>query len=250
MANKKVNEDVYPVASLVITKEKFTELLPAQIEKGNDLLAINVPIATYNDPYMGYARRPVDNMEYDEAAKNDFFAKFNRWHDRNKEIYRSSFAVANNVYFHEYETQIWNHFFTDDIIKSYKEDIGRLINQMQTDIERIDLIKCDVQEETAIMAEPKKLSQEIFIVHGHNEEMKQAVARVVSKLGLTPIILHEQANGGKTISNTVPSVALRFSISNVGGRYFVVCLQKTNLSFYNYLIIDTTTGKIFAEPAD
>ncbi len=59
-----------------------------------------------------------------------------------------------------------------------------------------------------------------------------------------------EANGGKTISNTVPSMALRFSISNVGGRYFVVCLQKTNLSFYNYLIIDTTTGKIFAEPAD
>lgn len=203
MANKKVNEDVYPVASLVITKEKFTELLTAQIEKGNDSLAINVPIATYNDPYMGYARRPVDNMEYDEAAKNDFFAKFNRWHDRNKEIYRSSFAVANNVYFHEYETQIWNHFFSDDIIKSYKEDIGRLINQMQTDIERIDLIKCDVQEETAIMAEPKKLSQEIFIVHGHNEEMKQAVARVVSKLGLIPIILHEQANGGKTIIEKV-----------------------------------------------
>jgi len=43
--------------------------------------------------------------------------------------------------------------------------------------------------------DPKK----VFIVHGHNEEMKQSVARIITKLGLTPIILHEQPNGGKTI---------------------------------------------------
>ena len=42
-------------------------------------------------------------------------------------------------------------------------------------------------------------SKRVFIVHGHNELMKQHVARVVSELGLKPIILHEQANGGKTI---------------------------------------------------
>lgn len=199
MTKKKVEEVVYPVAPLVIAKEKFTELLTSQIEKGKELLEINVPIASFNDPYMGYARRPVESMEYDEASKNEFIAKFNRWHERNKEIYRSSFAVANNVYFHEYESQIWNHIYIDDIVKIYKEDIGRLMNQMQTDIERVDLMKCDIQEAAAIMVAPEKLSQEIFIVHGHNEEMKQTVARVVSQLGLTPIILHEQPNGGKTI---------------------------------------------------
>jgi predicted nucleotide-binding protein len=39
----------------------------------------------------------------------------------------------------------------------------------------------------------------IFVVHGHDEEMKQAVARAISSLGLEPIILHEQPNEGKTI---------------------------------------------------
>ena len=39
----------------------------------------------------------------------------------------------------------------------------------------------------------------VFIVHGHNEEMKQSVARTIDKLDLNPIILHEQANKGKTI---------------------------------------------------
>jgi len=199
MAKKKVEEVVYQVAPLVIAKEKFTELLTAQIEKGNELLAINVPVATLNGPYTRYAWRSDESIEFDETSKNEFLNKFNRWHERNKEIYRSSFAVANNVYFHEYESQIRDHFYIDDIIKVYKEDIGRLKNQMQTDIERVDLMKCDVQKDATKSIEPKKLSQEIFIVHGHNEEMKQTVARVVSQLGLSPIILHEQPNGGRTI---------------------------------------------------
>ena len=45
----------------------------------------------------------------------------------------------------------------------------------------------------------EELSNRVFIVHGHNEEMKQYVARTVSELGLKPIILHERPNMGKTI---------------------------------------------------
>ncbi|MBL7935881.1 MAG: nucleotide-binding protein [Bacteroidia bacterium] len=44
-----------------------------------------------------------------------------------------------------------------------------------------------------------KHNNNIFIVHGHNEEMKASVARVLEKISLNPIILHEQANQGKTI---------------------------------------------------
>ncbi|WOV92177.1 MAG: nucleotide-binding protein [Candidatus Zeuxoniibacter abyssi] len=44
----------------------------------------------------------------------------------------------------------------------------------------------------------KNSSKEIFIVHGHDEEMKATTARVISSLGLKPIILHEQLNKGQT----------------------------------------------------
>lgn len=43
--------------------------------------------------------------------------------------------------------------------------------------------------------DPKK----IFIVHGHDDVAKNELARLVEGLGLTPIILHEQPNAGKTI---------------------------------------------------
>lgn len=39
----------------------------------------------------------------------------------------------------------------------------------------------------------------VFIVHGHDGELKHAVARMVEKQGLEAIILSEQANKGKTI---------------------------------------------------
>ena len=42
-------------------------------------------------------------------------------------------------------------------------------------------------------------SNRVFVVHGHNEEMKQSAARTLETLGLKPIILHEQPNQGRTI---------------------------------------------------
>lgn len=39
----------------------------------------------------------------------------------------------------------------------------------------------------------------VFVVHGHNGEMKEAVARLVERQGLQAVILHEKANQGATI---------------------------------------------------
>ena len=44
-------------------------------------------------------------------------------------------------------------------------------------------------------SKPKK----VFIVHGRNEQLKDAAENLVRSLGLEPIILHKQANQGRTI---------------------------------------------------
>lgn len=46
---------------------------------------------------------------------------------------------------------------------------------------------------------PATKKDKVFIVHGRDNEAKQEVARFIESVGLTPIILHEQASGGKTI---------------------------------------------------
>jgi hypothetical protein len=41
--------------------------------------------------------------------------------------------------------------------------------------------------------------RDVFILHGHDHGSKDTVARLVERIGLKPIILHEQANRGRTI---------------------------------------------------
>ena len=42
-------------------------------------------------------------------------------------------------------------------------------------------------------------SKKVFVVHGHNETIKQTVARTLESIGLTPIILAEQPDKGRTV---------------------------------------------------
>lgn len=43
----------------------------------------------------------------------------------------------------------------------------------------------------------------VFVVHGHDDGAREAVARFLERLGIKPIILHEQANQGRTVIEKV-----------------------------------------------
>ncbi|WP_222702751.1 TIR domain-containing protein [Methanosarcina siciliae] len=75
------------------------------------------------------------------------------------------------------------------------------------------------------MVEVKPKGDHIFVVHGHDEGMKQAVARTLEKLDLKPIILHEQPNQGRTIiekfaeyANSVSFAVVLLSPDDIGYR--------------------------------
>ena len=56
-------------------------------------------------------------------------------------------------------------------------------------------------------------SRKVFVVHGHDEGAREAVARFIEKLGFEPIILHEQANQGRTIIEKVEAHGdVRFAV--------------------------------------
>ncbi|MDA2180098.1 nucleotide-binding protein [Bacillus cereus] len=62
--------------------------------------------------------------------------------------------------------------------------------------------KVRMQELPKLSASPASTeidNKKVFIVHGHDESVKIAVARFLERLDLKPIILHEQASGGTTI---------------------------------------------------
>jgi len=47
------------------------------------------------------------------------------------------------------------------------------------------------------------LSKKVFIVHGHDEGSREKVARFLERMGFEAIILHEQANRGRTVIEKV-----------------------------------------------
>lgn len=58
-----------------------------------------------------------------------------------------------------------------------------------------------------VNVEDNKMGNKIFIVHGHDTEAKIIVARTIEKLGLEAVILHEQADNGKTIIEKLESAS-------------------------------------------
>ena len=47
------------------------------------------------------------------------------------------------------------------------------------------------------------ISNKVFIVHGHDGEARESVARFLGVIGFVPIILHEQASKGRTVIEKV-----------------------------------------------
>ena len=62
----------------------------------------------------------------------------------------------------------------------------------------IYLDEFSAEGETGLTANVGDYSK-VFIVHGHNGELRERVARIIERQGLTAVILNEQSNQGKTI---------------------------------------------------
>ena len=80
-----------------------------------------------------------------------------------------------------------------DEVKEYQGQMVLSINSLEGIRERLELY-----EGPSDMSQPT-FGDEVFIVHGHDDEAKETVARFVENFGIEATILHEQANRGQTI---------------------------------------------------
>ena len=77
--------------------------------------------------------------------------------------------------------------------------IGRLeglISKAEAETETKAAHSHTEHRQPALLSEtqPRQDGRRVFVVHGHDEAAKESVARFLEKVGLQPIILHEQAN--------------------------------------------------------
>ena len=86
-----------------------------------------------------------------------------------------------------------------DIIES-SDYTRNITNRILMACER-EIQEATSKSEAPIVTQPKAPidKSKVFIVHGHDNAAKEAVARFIEKIGLEAIILHEQASSGNTI---------------------------------------------------
>lgn len=69
----------------------------------------------------------------------------------------------------------------------------------ETYLEELEEEICSGDIKAELSSNDKIEYKKVFIVHGHNGELKEAVARLLEQQGISAIILHEQTNAGSTI---------------------------------------------------
>lgn len=83
-----------------------------------------------------------------------------------------------------------------DMLDKAEKSMQQKLKEMR-EWQHEDMLLANISQRT-LMTRTKEYKK-VFIVHGHDNALKQEVARMVEKQGLETIILSEQANRGKTI---------------------------------------------------
>jgi hypothetical protein len=86
---------------------------------------------------------------------------------------------------------------------SITNNLQSMVAQMIVPFARdyIDYIKAatGTREMTLLPPRTEPAARKAFVVHGHDEGAREAVARFLERIGFEAVILHEQANQGRTV---------------------------------------------------
>lgn len=110
-------------------------------------------------------------------------------------------------FFRIWDGQLYTSMRPEYIQKCYRDGIHSTVKTLTALVKRLeerksDMIKADEEpfwEAGKVQLKTPLTGNKIFIVHGHDQAAKEAVARAVEKLELVSIILHEQPDLGKTV---------------------------------------------------
>ena len=177
------------LSKLLVSRAEADEKIQTQIEEGKQL-----------------SNRDLSNNKSKNVIK-----ECEKWSEYNKHLLSQLFdsdSIAEDEYvdFYYYGKQSVAPNWTPLWNLSYLEGMDKSLNSLERIRERLELLdepSHTLQHNFSNKEVSDNLSFtsgiNVFIVHGHDEAAKHAIARFVERLGLKAIILDEQANKGQTI---------------------------------------------------
>jgi predicted nucleotide-binding protein len=177
---RKTNTLSPPPPELVVSREDAEAKIQNRIAKGKELF-----------------NRQINAWDQLEAARKDYYT----WSEYNKELLKRLFT--NDSLAKEYEGGAFGVFggtsTLPEEIQDLKRDVSSKVRRLESIKERLELIPAPRSGGETLAHVPRPLGKKVFIVHGHDEGARESVARFLERLGIAPVILHEQANSGLTI---------------------------------------------------
>ena len=145
--------------------------------------------------------------ELKRLPRSDSSPEFKKWRRDTQVAVINTFG-EDSRHVEEFKKTLYSQMIITVSTSDYefqKDYVRRLESAASVLESMIDEIKEYWEDEQPISPSPavqeheRTNTKEVFVIHGRDSEAKETVARFLTKLDLTPVILHEQPNQGRTI---------------------------------------------------
>jgi predicted nucleotide-binding protein len=156
-------------------------------------LSEKIFIAHGHDGEMEKAQKPDKESLTMKEKREQFLFKLNEMSEGNINKSIESMRIGDTLGFDRATTFNCARYFDQKGFIKLRDDAGGAISITAEGIDEADKIQ------SRTVAPSSDQGNDVFIVHGHDIEAKESVARHVEKLGLKAIILHEMPNKGRAV---------------------------------------------------
>lgn len=139
---------------------------------------------------------------HDLAGLEEARAEYGAWHDFNRDLLRKIFSNSSisDEYVQWFGGVVVMNQTLGERIEDYRGDVKEKINRLESIYGRLPLYDNGVIAPAAAGAlDEPEYSRRVFVIHGHDDNLKTEVARLLERLSFDVVILHEQPNRGRTI---------------------------------------------------
>lgn len=168
-----------PEPELLVPRSKMDQEIANRLDQGRQLL-----------------ERPIRTNDDFDSLRDDF----RTWDEYNEQLLTRRFSTARVA--NEYRRVVVAFGGRSELRKELEwltNDITRQIRKLDSIRLQLELYESEVQDDMETPA-GSSIGHKVFIVHGHDGDTKLQVAEFLQKItGERPVILHEQADSGKTV---------------------------------------------------